>query len=81
MTFTPAAPAAGQPLLFTAVNFRTPNLLKWDMGDGTVLTSGGKTSRGEDATLSYAYAAAGQYLVRVFDEGGKDGPAAGHGAR
>ncbi len=73
VTFSPAVAAAGQPLLFAAANFRTPNLLKWDMGDGTVLTSGGKTSRGEAATLSYAYAAAGQYQVRVFDEGGKDG--------
>ena len=73
LTFAPAVVAAGQPLLFTAANFRTPNLLKWDMGDGTVLTSGGKISRGEAATLSYAYAAPGQYQVRVFDEGGKDG--------
>jgi hypothetical protein len=73
LTFTPAAPAAGLPVLFVAAGFRTPNLLKWDMGDGTILTSGGKTARGEDATLSYAYAAAGQYQVRVFDEGGKDG--------
>ena len=73
VTFTPAAPAAGQPVLFAAAGFRTPNLLKWDMGDGTILTSGGKTSRGEEATLSYAYAAPGQYQVRVFDEGGQDG--------
>ena len=68
VTFSPAAPAAGQPMLFTASNFRTPNLLKWDMGDGTVLTSGGKASRGEEATMSYAYAAPGQYLVKVYDE-------------
>jgi opacity protein-like surface antigen len=73
VVFSPLAPAAGQPLLFSAVNFRTPNLLKWDMGDGTVLTSGGKVSRGEEATMAYAYAAAGQYLVKVFDEGGKEG--------
>jgi PKD repeat protein len=73
LTFSPAAPAAGQPLLFTASRFSTPNLLKWDMGDGTVLTRGGKFDKGEDATLSYAYASPGQYLVRVFDEGGKDG--------
>lgn len=73
VVFSPQDPAAGQPLLFSAVNFRTPNLLKWDMGDGTVLTSGGKVSRGEEATMSYAYAAAGQYLVKVFDEGGKEG--------
>ncbi len=70
VTFTPAAPAAGQPLLFTAGNFHTPNLLKWDMGDGTMLTSGSKAAPGQDATLAYAYAAAGQFLVRVYDDMG-----------
>lgn len=70
VTFTPAAPSPGQKLLFTAGNFRTPNLLKWDMGDGTVLTSGGTTAKGQDVILAYAYSAAGQYLVKVFDDGG-----------
>jgi PKD repeat protein/opacity protein-like surface antigen len=70
VTFSPAAPAAGQPLLFTAGNFHTPNLLKWDMGDGTMLTSGSKATPGQEATLAYAYAAAGQYLVRVYDDMG-----------
>lgn len=71
LAFSPQAPAAGQPVLFTARRFRTPNLLKWDMGDGTVLTSGGRAEPGDDATLSYAFAAPGRYLVRVFDEGGR----------
>ena len=70
--FSPQAPVAGQPVLFTARGFRTPNLLNWDMGDGTKLTSGGKASPGDDATLSYAYAAPGRFQVRVYDEGGKD---------
>ncbi len=70
--FSPQAPVAGQPVLFTARGFRTPNLLNWDMGDGTRLTSGGKASPGDDAALSYAYAAPGRYQVKVFDEGGKD---------
>ncbi|HEX7502472.1 MAG TPA: hypothetical protein VF451_03545, partial [Acidobacteriota bacterium] len=70
VTFTPAEPSPGQMLLFTASNFHTPNLLKWDMGDGTALTSGGITSKGQDATLAYAYSAAGQYLVKVYDDGG-----------
>jgi hypothetical protein len=70
VTFAPAEPSPGQKLLFTASHFRTPNLLKWYMGDGTVLTSGGKTSQGQDATLAYAYSAAGQYLVKVYDDGG-----------
>ena len=70
VTFTPAAPAVGQPLLFTAGNFHTPNLLKWDMGEGTMLTSGSKAAPGQDATLAFAYASAGQYLVRVYDDMG-----------
>ncbi len=71
LAFSPQAPAVGQPVLFTARRFRTPNLLKWDMGDGTALTSGGKAEPGDDATLSYAYAAPGRYVVRVLDEGGQ----------
>ncbi len=72
VTFSPQAPVAGKPVLFTARGFRTPNLLKWDMGDGTKLTSGGKASPGDDATLSYAYAAPGSYQVKVHDEGGRN---------
>ena len=70
VTFTPAEPAPSQRLLFTASHFRTPNLLKWDMGDGTVLTSGGSVAKGQDATLGYAYSTAGQYLVKVYDDVG-----------
>lgn len=71
LAFSPEAPAVGQPILFTARRFRTPNLLKWDMGDGTALTSGGRADPGDDATLSYAYAAPGRYVVSVLDEGGQ----------
>ena len=70
VVFTPSTPVVGQPLVFTASNFRTPNLLKWDMGDGTMLTSGSKASPGQDVTLAYAYAAAGQFQVRVYDDNG-----------
>ena len=72
VTFSPPAPVVGKPILFTARGFRTPDLLNWDMGDGTKLTSGGKASPGDDATLSYAYAAPGSYPVKVFDEGGRN---------
>jgi hypothetical protein len=68
--FEPLRPVAGQPILFTALNFRTPNLLKWDMGDGTVLTSGSKSSQVQEARLGYAYAAAGTYEVKVYDDQG-----------
>ena len=75
VAFAPEAPLAGQQVIFTASNFRRPSLLKWDMGDGTVLTSGGKAAPGEDVTMAYSYAAAGKFLVKVFDEGGQSGSA------
>jgi hypothetical protein len=68
--FEPLRPVPGQPVLFTALNFRTPNLLKWDMGDGTVLISGSKSSQVLEARLSYAYAAARTYDVKVYDDNG-----------
>ena len=70
VTFEPPRPVAGQPVLFTALNFRTPNLLKWDMGDGMVLTSGSKSSQVMEVRLAYAYAAAGSYEVKVYDDNG-----------
>ena len=70
VTFEPLRPVAGKQVLFTALNFRTPNLLKWDMGDGTVLTSGSKSSQVMEARLAYAYAAAGSYQVKVYDDNG-----------
>jgi hypothetical protein len=70
VTFEPLQPVAGQPVLFTALNFHTPNLLKWDMGDGTVLTSGSKSSQIMEARMAYAYAAAGNYLIKVYDNNG-----------
>jgi opacity protein-like surface antigen len=73
VTYSPEAPLAGQQVIFTASHFLKPGLLKWDMGDGTVLTSGGKARSGQDVNLAYSYAAAGKFLVRVYDEGGQAG--------
>jgi hypothetical protein len=73
VSFAPSDPVPGRQLLFTARGFGAPNLLKWDMGDGTVLITGGRASLGGEATLAYAYAVAGTYLVKVFDKGGADG--------
>jgi PKD repeat protein len=70
VTFEPKQPVAGQRVTFIATNFRTPNLLKWDMGDGAVLASGNTSSRALEARLAYAYAAAGTYRVKVYDDNG-----------
>jgi hypothetical protein len=72
VAFLPDAPAPGQQVLFTASGFRTPNLLKWDLGDGTVLITGGKAPAGGEATLAHVFAAPGTYAVRVYDKGGAD---------
>jgi hypothetical protein len=70
VTFEPVRPFVGQPVLFTALNFRTPNLLKWDMGDGTVLTSGSKSTQVLEARLAYTYEAGGIYEVKIYDDNG-----------
>ncbi|HSQ35578.1 MAG TPA: PKD domain-containing protein [Candidatus Binatia bacterium] len=70
VTCDPQFPVAGRRATFTAVNFRTPNLLRWDMGDGTVLASGTTSTQAREAYLSYAYAAAGSYEVKVYDDNG-----------
>jgi len=72
LTFTPSDPIAGQQLLFTASGFSSPYVLKWEMGDGTVLTTGGKASSAGEAILAYAYSTPGTYMVRVFDQGGTE---------
>ena len=57
--------AAGLPnesLMFTASGFKGPKV-KWDFGDGTVLTGGALSE-------SHAYAKAGQYRVSAVDFGG-----------
>ncbi len=70
VTCEPQFPVAGQRVTFSAVNFRTPNLLRWDMGDGTVQASGSTSSQVPEARLTHAYAAAGIYEVKVYDDNG-----------
>jgi PKD repeat protein len=37
ITVSPAQPIAGQVATFTAFNFNTPDNIRWDMGDGTII--------------------------------------------
>jgi len=61
LTYTPLLPSTCQTITFQASNF-TSTSLRWDFGDGTVIGAGG-------ATQTHAYAAAGTYLVQVFESG------------
>jgi PKD repeat protein len=62
--FTPSRPRVGESVVFTAVNFSSTTLIRWDFGDGTAEND---TSPPE---ISHVYSASGSYLVRAYDGGG-----------
>jgi uncharacterized protein (DUF2141 family) len=70
VTCEPQFPVAGQKVTFSAANFRTPNLLRWDMGDGMVFASGSTSAQDREVRMTYAYMAAGIYEVKVYDDNG-----------
>lgn len=70
LTCEPQFPVAGQKVTFVAANFRTPNLLRWDMGDGMVLASGSTRPDAREVQMVYKYMAAGIYEVKVYDDNG-----------
>ena len=61
--YLPKNPKAGEKIDFTANNFTTATL-RWDFGDGTVISSG--------KTTSHTYNNSGTYTVKVFDNNGQD---------
>ncbi len=61
ITFAPPDPRVGEKITFQASNFRSPNL-RWDFGDGSVLSAG--------TQVSHAFASAGPWTVRAYDQGG-----------
>jgi len=61
--FAPARPRASETVVFTAVNFSSSTLIRWDFGDGTVEND---TSPPE---ISHVYSTSGSYLVRAYDGG------------
>ena len=63
ITISPAQPGIGLPITFTAVNFRTPADITWDMGDGT-------TYAHQKNIITHMYKQAGNFTVRAFDWNG-----------
>jgi PKD repeat protein len=45
---------------FTAINFKTPNDISWDMGDGTMLNHQG-------SKISHRYSKSGTYQIKAYD--------------
>lgn len=71
ITYTPASPLAGQPITFTAENFATPDSIRWDFGDGTVINrngTGSADSAGQQVT--YTYTRHGSFTVKAYDWNG-----------
>jgi PKD repeat protein len=62
--FAPSRPHVGDSIIFTAVNFSSSTLIRWDFGDGTVEND---TSPPQ---ISHVYSTSGSYLVRAYDGGG-----------
>ena len=61
ITFSPADPRAGEEITFKAINFSSPTL-RWDFGDGTVLSAG--------AQVRHVFKTAGPWMVKAFDRSG-----------
>ncbi|HDP95459.1 MAG TPA: PKD domain-containing protein [Candidatus Aminicenantes bacterium] len=67
---SPASPVVGQATTFTAVNFNTPDNIRWEMGDGTVYRHQGAASPRGGSVVTHTYAQAGSYQVRAYDWNG-----------
>ena len=63
VSWTPQQPYEGQTVHFTATNFNSTTL-RWDFGDGTIQTG--------STTIDHIYKRAGDYSLRVYDNGGND---------
>lgn len=64
ITFSPNRPRAGEAVNFTAVNFASNTMIRWDFGDGNIMNDSSPPS------ISHQYSRAGTYLVRAYDGGG-----------
>jgi PKD repeat protein len=73
ISFTPLHPYAGQTITFTAENFATPKNIRWDFGDGVIITSNQDQMMPQAShQVSHAYTKPGNYLVRAYDWDGTD---------
>jgi PKD repeat protein len=64
VSYIPSQPRRNENVTFTAYNFTSASLIRWDFGDGTVEDD---TS---PPTILHAYRNKGTFLVRAFDGGG-----------
>jgi len=64
ITFQPGDPRPGEEVSFTAHEFFSNNLIRWDFGDGTI------ENDLSPPLATHTYSNAGAYFVRAYDAGG-----------
>jgi len=60
ITFSPREPRPGAAVEFTAVDFISTTLIRWDFGDGSPPVQGGKE-------ISHTYQSTGTFAVAASD--------------
>lgn len=68
---SPANPVAGQLVTFTAIRFKTPDSIRWEMGDGTTYRhhAAGRAPHG-GSVVTHTYTNPGSYQVKAYDWNG-----------
>lgn len=67
---SPVNPVAGQAVTFTAVNFNTPDNIRWEMGDGTIYRHQAATSPRGGSVVTHTYSKSGAYQISAYDWNG-----------
>ena len=64
IAFSPREPRPGAAVEFTAVDFLSTTLIRWDFGDGIIVNDTSPPS------ITHIYNLPGTYIVRAYDNGG-----------
>jgi len=73
ITYSPINPIAGQTITFTAMNFVTPQNIRWDFGDGVIVTQHESNSTAKAGhQVTHRYTRPGTYTVKAYDWDGSD---------
>ncbi len=67
---SPASPVAGQSVTFTALNFNTPDNIRWEMGDGTVYRQQAAASPLGGSVVTHTYNKTGSFQIKAYDWNG-----------
>jgi len=67
ISISPSQPTAGDPTQLNAVNFNTPGNIRWDMGDGTIMSSRQARRTKAGVTVTHTFKNPGTYTIRAYD--------------